>query len=245
MSLQKPIDVPTIETADFLSTRLAAGTSVLEIGCGEGHVAAELERRGIRVTGIDTDQGAVDAARSLGVVAVKGNWPDVDAESADAIAFTRSLHHIHQLKTGIEKASAIVPNGGKVFLEDFAFNITDRKTMDWFLELIHRPEVNSRLISKPVEFVTRMLSAKDPMKEWQSDQHHDLHSAGQMFNAISEYFEITETDKAPYFYRYLVPVFPETSDSAAIVRDVLAEEKRLGAEGEIVLVGRRLVGVKV
>jgi 2-polyprenyl-3-methyl-5-hydroxy-6-metoxy-1,4-benzoquinol methylase len=39
----------------FLTARIPVGAEILEIGCGEGHVACELLRHGYRVTGLDSD----------------------------------------------------------------------------------------------------------------------------------------------------------------------------------------------
>jgi hypothetical protein len=64
-----------------------------------------------------------------------------------------------------------------------------------------------------------------------------------MTQAIAEYFIIRETQQVPYLYRYLVPVLPETLQATAFVEEVVREEARLGERGEIVLVGRRIVGV--
>jgi len=40
-------------------------SSVLDVGCGTGRVAAELARRGIDVVGIDREEGMIDTARRL------------------------------------------------------------------------------------------------------------------------------------------------------------------------------------
>ncbi len=45
---KKPIDIPTRETFNFLSSHLHPGATVLEIGCGDGEVASELTRKGSR-----------------------------------------------------------------------------------------------------------------------------------------------------------------------------------------------------
>ncbi len=240
----RPIDIPTGETADFISANLSAGASLLEIGCGEGHVSVELEKRGFCVKAIDSDQDAVDTACLKGVDAVCGIWPDIDVETVDCVVFTRSLHHIEQLAQAIDRAADVLRENGILVVEDFAFNVTDRQTMLWFLGLLKSDRIGPLIEPKPDEFVTRMLSAEDPFVEWQRDKHHDLHSAAAIRQAIETGFEVTREETAPYFYRYLVPVFPESLTAGSIVYDMLEEEKRLGAKGEIVLVGRRIVAVK-
>ena len=63
-----------------------------------------------------------------------------------------------------------------------------------------------------------------------------------MTQAIAEDFTLRATHNVPYLYRYLVPLLPETGEAAAFVEEVFREEARLGALGEITLIGRRVVG---
>lgn len=46
-----------------LCSGLPSGSRVLDVGCGNGSIAAELHRRGYRVTGIDMAQAGVQIAR--------------------------------------------------------------------------------------------------------------------------------------------------------------------------------------
>ena len=241
---KKPIDIPTRETSEFIASNIPAQSTILEIGCGEGHVGAELTDRGIEVTGIDPDSEAVENAAALGGKVIRGSWPDVTVGDFNAIAFTRSLHHIEDLTGAVEKAADVLREQGIFLLEDFAFNVTDQRTLDWFLKLLKSEPISSLVKPEPDEFAARLLLAGDPMDEWKRDQHHDLHSAEEMRSAIKHRFEVIAEYSVPYFYRYLVPVFPKTSEAAESVDEMLLEENRLGASNEIVLVGRRIVAVK-
>jgi len=53
--MNKPIDIPTRETANFLASRLAPAAEVLEVGAGLGDVAIELTRRGYRGLGLESE----------------------------------------------------------------------------------------------------------------------------------------------------------------------------------------------
>src|SRR5437763_1501747 len=63
----RPPDVPTRETLEFLVSRIPIGAKVLEVGCGEGQIACELLQRGYRVTGLDSDSEAIARAQARGV----------------------------------------------------------------------------------------------------------------------------------------------------------------------------------
>ena len=58
--------VRTWPSAERRALRLARGR-VLDVGCGAGRVALELQRRGHPVTGIDVSPGAVELARRRGM----------------------------------------------------------------------------------------------------------------------------------------------------------------------------------
>ena len=51
---------------DHRALRLCRG-AVLDVGCGAGRTALELQRRGMAVTGLDTSAGAVEVARARGL----------------------------------------------------------------------------------------------------------------------------------------------------------------------------------
>jgi len=94
----------------------------------------------------------------------------------------------------------------------------------------------------PGEFVTDLLGSEDPVAAWHRSRPHELHSMSAMTRAIEEYFTVRETQSVPYPFRYLVPVLDETREAAAFVDAVFQQEALLGQQGEIVPIGRRIVG---
>jgi SAM-dependent methyltransferase len=238
----QPADIATRETLMFLTSHIPMGADVLEIGCGEGEVACELLRHGYRVTGLDSDPGVLAKAQQRGVPAFVASWPEfARSVSFDAIAFTRSLHHISPLREAIGRARELLNPMGALLIEDFAFEKADEATIDWFVKVL-RSEQGSALIN-PVagQLVTELLSSRDPMNVWRHNHGHDLHSIETMNEGIAEHFVACENQSVPYLYRYLVPVLPETSKAASFVNKVFQQETLLGQRGEVALLGRRVV----
>lgn len=240
--MKEPIDIPTRETITFIVSHLPSGATMLEVGCGAGHVAAALLKRGYRVTGLDSEPEMITQAQAWGVPTVLASWPAFKGGPVDAIAFTRSLHHIHPLRPAMEKARALLKPAGIFLLEDFAFAETNEITIRWFLEIVGSQAGQTLINPVPGAFVTELLGSKDPVALWHGGHDHDLHSIAAMTQAIADYFVVRETQSVPYLYRYLVPVLPKTSEAAAFVEELFQEELRLGEQGEITLIGRRLVG---
>jgi len=72
----------TVREVDFLieALQVSPGASILDIGCGTGRHAAELARRGYRVTGVDISAGMLAQARQRAAAAqVKVVWLQADA----------------------------------------------------------------------------------------------------------------------------------------------------------------------
>lgn len=238
-----PIDVPTRETVTFVTAWVAPGDSVLEVGCGRGHVAAELERLGVRITGIDANPETVAAARERGFAAVHAEWPAFDAGPVDAIAFTRSLHHIGALEPALDHARDLLKPGGRLLVEDFAFDEASEEALRWFAEFVRSTRVRSMVASVEGELVTALLEAADPVEVWR-ERHarHELHGGTAMMDGVRARFAVIETRAVSYFYRYLMPVLTETREAVECVEEALRAEARLAEEGAFVPVGRRIVG---
>ena len=239
--MSRPIDVPTRETADFIASHLHAGADLLEVGCGDGDVAAELARRGHRVVALDADPEATARAQQRGVTAVTANWPDFDHAPVDAIAFTRSLHHILPLEEAVRRAHELLRPGGVLLVEDVAFDEIDDATIDWFVDTLRREP--GRALVRPVpSFVNRLLAAGDPRVEWRRHhREHDVSPAIAIAAAVSARFRSVALEAAPYLYRYPVPVLAETREAAAFIDDLRRSEARLAGEGRVTLIGRRFV----
>lgn len=106
--------MPTLgvaETLKFVRRFVPRGARILEIGCGDGELAAALG-----AVAIDSSPDAVAVARSRGVDARLATWPCSIDGTFDAVLFTRSLHHISPLDEAIARIPAPL-----VLIEDFSF----------------------------------------------------------------------------------------------------------------------------
>jgi SAM-dependent methyltransferase len=236
----KPNDLPTQETADFIASRLASGAEILEVGCGEGHVASELERRGFRITGVDPNPTVIAHAQQRGVRAVVGLWPQFDSGKVDAVAFTHSLHHISPLGPAIDKVLGVLNPDGWLLIDDFAFGEADPPTIEWFMGVLRSPRATAVINPHSSHFIAGLLAAADPVAAWHGAHHHELHSITTITEAVAERFTIIEARELPYLYRYLISSLPETPEAAAFVADVFRQEGDLGAQGKIMSIGRRI-----
>src|SRR5438094_6001206 len=238
----QPSDVPTRETLKFLESHIPVGARILEVGCGEGQVARELLKHGYHVSGVDSDPEVIARAQARGVPAVVASWPKFASSFPfDAIAFTRSLHHINPLGEAIVRARQLLNTGGLLLIEDFALEEVDEATVHWFVKALRSEQGKASINPIADQLATKLLSASDVMQTWRRNRAHDLHSFAAMNEAIAARFVVRETQSVPYFYRYLVPVLSTTSQAASFVDEVFHHESVLGVRGAIVLLGRRIV----
>ncbi len=238
---RRPIDLATRETAAFVASHLQLGAEILEIGCGEGDVAGTLQTRGYHVIGVDTDIQALAGARAKGVPAVLARWPRFSSAPVDAIAFTRSLHHVSPLHDAVGRARELLRPAGRLLVEEFAVEEADAGALAWFLDLLHSAAARSLIEERPGQLVTELLHTADVAVAWQRSHDHELHRLSTMTGAITEHFVLRDIRHVPYLYRYLVPVLPETPAALAFLEDVFGEESNLGERGQLQLIGRRFV----
>ena len=228
-------------TRDFIKRSLPAGAQrVLEIGCGPGELAASLLQDGLSVVAIDTDTDCVGAAQLLGVDARTATWPDFQDGQFDAVLFTRSLHHIHPLDQAVERAADSLVIGGRLIVEDFAFEATDEKTLHWFGQVIDRLD-RAGVLTEGDDFVNAVRSKSGTLKAWRETHDWDLHTAAAILAEIRKLFGTVQCEEAPYYFRYLYRVSMPTADREKILRQLAEEEAELMARGSISALGRRFV----
>jgi 2-polyprenyl-3-methyl-5-hydroxy-6-metoxy-1,4-benzoquinol methylase len=105
----------------FLVGRLKAGERVLDVGCGEGHFAAELARAGVEVVGIDVAAEplrrarARDPALDLRQVPAEGAWPLEDA-CFDAVWAGEVIEHVADTAGWLSEVRRVLRSGGSLLL---------------------------------------------------------------------------------------------------------------------------------
>jgi SAM-dependent methyltransferase len=240
--VKHPVDIPTRETVDFITANVPPGSSILEVGCGRGDVAAALHSKGYHVTALDPNPEALRAAHSRGVPTVQARWPEFHCPPQDAIVFILSLHHIPELKESVEAARDLLKPTGKLLVEDFTHRQVDSVTLGWFLELVHSPPSRQRITPVEGEFASGLLTTDDAVALWKECHAEALHTAKEMTGIVATTFDLREAGSPPFLYRYLVPVLEDTFEAAAFLEGVFQEETQRAARGEISPIGLRLVG---
>ncbi|HYL39916.1 MAG TPA: class I SAM-dependent methyltransferase [Candidatus Binatus sp.] len=118
-----------------VAASLSPGASVLEVGCGPGHLAQRLAERGFEVTGLDLDPAMVERARrAAAALGLQGAGVDAapvpafvvgdvaslpfDDGSFDAVVSTLSMHHWDDAVVGIREIVRVLKPGGRALVWD-------------------------------------------------------------------------------------------------------------------------------
>ncbi len=217
-------------TYDFVRTSLPAHCrAILEIGCGNGELARLLQEDGFEVTAVDSDPAAVAEACANGVVARVMNWPASTGRTFDAVLFTRSLHHIHELDDAIAAAVAALRPDGRIVVEDFRAEGGADRADAWFAEAVRSLHADEALLSE-----ADMAAIVDRTRP--AGHEHELHSSAAIADALAAHGRV-ERSRAAYYFRYVEPDLgsPATADA------VLAEELAAIRSGDIDALGQRFI----
>ncbi|KNX39007.1 class I SAM-dependent methyltransferase [Luteipulveratus halotolerans] len=122
----KPWNV-NIHYDDRLAALVPPGAQrVLDVGCGDGFLAAQLATRVPRVVALDRDAGVLDRARErfadAEVVWVRGDAtapPYADA-TFDAVLSNATFHHLPDAAESLKTLAALVRPGGVLGIVGFA-----------------------------------------------------------------------------------------------------------------------------
>lgn len=228
--------VPTLCTAEFVLRELPSRCRVLEVGCGDGRLAAVLVANGHRVVGVDTDPEVVAAAKKRGVEARIARFPEGPDGPFDAVLFTRSLHHVDDLAGCLTAAARRLAPDGLVLIEDWAWEVMDAALLAHCACLAGMARDRGGVVDDAWEEGQAGVSA------WCHEHgDHGLHTGRAIGAAVQARFTDVVMTTAPYAYRYMARYLAALVDARDVVAATLAAEQNAITDGAIPPLGRRWV----
>ena len=206
----------------FLSTALASGSRILELGCGRGGAALALAARGAHVTGIDLSSERIDEAntesarRGLRAEFIVGdlNRMSIPGGPYDAVVAHDALHHILELGPLLDRVRGALVHGGRLVVMDFAGMGTARKIAAAGLFALlptHRPYSEKwALRRRLVSFMASESEKRAALSGGAVDRLHasspfEEISGPSIYREIAARFAIEEYVTFCPFWYYLAP----------------------------------------
>jgi SAM-dependent methyltransferase len=194
--------------------------SVLEVGCGEGDLARELDAAGYKVVAIDPDAPSGSIFRAVKLEDFDGSGP------FDGVVASLSLHHIHDLGAAVDKIATLVEPGGLLVLNEWDRERFQGKTARWYF---HQRQALAALGRENAELEPTF---DDWWPEWR-DRRSDVHPYAAMRPELDRRFSERLFEWVPYLYGY------------RLGGEVEPLERALIESGEIEAVGFRYVGTRL
>lgn len=226
---------------DFVKKNLVDSKArILQIGCGQGELAAQLKNEGFQISVVDSSPEAVEKAKAKGLDAEVADLLEYPSEGTyDAVLFSGSLHSGHPLDALLKKTKALLSPSGKLLVEDFAIEQMQTETAAWFYEAYD-------FWTMLVGTYTPHEKGQDPLERWKKkhESNPPHHSWKEMLKAVERNFENSYPSTSPYLYRY----FAESADAfqygRLAVQKIFEWESKLIEKAMIRPLGGRLIAKK-
>ncbi len=216
-----------------------APARLVEMGAGDGLLAAALAARGYDVLAVDENPEMVEAARARGVHAVCADAVRFQAAAPfDVALYTRSLHHMFPLEGALDRAAALLRPGGVLMVEDFAWESLDRDTARWIVDMFAVCEA-AGVVREPW---LEGLDVDGFVARWRREygEEHGLHTGEALLGAIRPRFSLVEVAPTSYFYRYLCWRLEQSDTGRRVAQAAFEAEARHVLKGHLRGIGLRI-----
>ena len=155
---------------------------VLEIGAGDGELAAHLREAGYDIT-------AIDPKGADGVLPVALLDLDAPPRTFDAAVAMVSLHHVVPLGHSLRRLSEVMRHGARLVVDEFDVDLLDERAAAWWLDHAGKDK-------QPADHVAEM--------------REHLYPVAQIRAELAPWFDLGEPVPCAYLFRW--PLRPELRD---------------------------------
>ena len=235
--MKHPDQLALDDTYTFVRSRLGGCRRILEVGCGNGRLAARLAKAGFDITALDLSMKQLDVRRSTAKFIEVDFLSFRSAGLFDAILFTASLHHISPLADAVRHAHGLLRAKGRLIVDEFAIEAPDLPTARWYFDTQKLLAVAGLC---PPDRI-RGAATLDPLTRWRFHHEHQppLHRSSTMNAALRRHFDLLERIRGPYLYRYLCHHLRSDARGVRLGQLLLQTERERIREGTLKAVGLR------
>jgi SAM-dependent methyltransferase len=175
----RAVPLPAVDVVAFVRGALPAPPArVLEVGAGDGTLAAALRDAGYDVVALDPEGGD-------GILAVPLHELDAPATSFDAAVAIVSLHHIQPLARSARRLGEVLKPGAPLVVDEMDVDRLDERAVEWWLA--QRRAIGSPREETAAEHVTEMRA--------------HLHPVARIAEELAPWFEVGTPVPGAMLYR--------------------------------------------
>lgn len=156
---------------------------VLEVGAGDGQLAAALRELGHDVTAVDP-KGEAPGVQPVALLDL-----EAPAGSYDAAVAIVSLHHVEPLAESVAHLAKLVRPGGTLVVDEIDLDRIDERAVRW--QILQREAAGHERTHEPAEALEEL--------------RHHIASLAQVQEALEPHFELGQPVRGSYLYRWHVP----------------------------------------
>lgn len=189
--------MPDADLLDFVRAGLPAPpVRLLEVGAGDGELAAALTEAGYEVVAIDPEPSGSNV-RQVALLEL-----DEPAASFAAALAVTSLHHVEPLEDSLTHLAELIAPGGVLVVDEFDVAAFDERAARWWLR--ERRALGGDEHATAEELV---------------DEHRaHLHPLERIVAALDPHFQVDSPAYGPYLYRWNLDESLRRDEEAAIAR---------------------------
>ncbi len=241
-----PLNFAAAVTADFVqSVAPTKSATLLDVGCGDGLIAAQLVNAGYRVFAIDGNEESVKKAREIGVNAKHCLLKDYENNPFDVIFVSRALHHMPPLIENLKKIDSLLAPDGLLVIEDFGFELVDSSAAAWLIKQTKLVKDNREIEGGRHQWLVSScnLPPNEALERWLHHhwEKHHLFTSKEMKEALTNQFQSASCQPNAYLFCYICDLLPATADGAEQARAIWQEESDLLAEEKLPASGFRMI----
>ena len=176
------------------------GLRILDVGCGGGILCEPLSRLGADVTGIDTNEKAINVAKeharikSLKINYINAELSQVEKCSFDIITCMEVLEHVENVNQIISISNNILRKNG------FFFGSTINKTLTSYLLAILFAENVFQIVPRGTHEWKKFLKPNFVKKKFLENGFNDFQVQGVKYNPFKNRWSVSERTFINYMF---------------------------------------------
>jgi len=257
-NVQNPLQYAASITADFVrqaalqfGPQVGGRITALDVGCGEGLIAADLSRQGFTIIGIDGHGESVAKARQIGVDARETLLADFQHAPFKLIYVSRALHHMPPLAETLAKLNSLLSDDGIMVIDEFCRELFQMPESTWLFECVQKirakssdtDPINAKQDNPRHNWLLTSKSAEEVLHNWHNhhDHKHKLLTGNEMKEGLEQVFSIKSMESFPSLFRYLCDFLPATADGASDAAAFQQNEVDQIKADQLTAIGLRIV----